>query len=177
LPVITMGPDPVIPVGTGIDLPVAYSSNIKLYNWTPTNNLSCTDCSIPYANPKFTSKYKVTVTDSNGCRTSSDVTVRVVCTDKNYFVPNTFTPNSDGVNDIFYPRGSSIDRIQSMRVFNRWGQLVFEKKNFTANSISDGWNGMFQGRPANMDTYVYVIEYLCENGEIVPVKGNVTLIR
>ncbi|HKH63558.1 MAG TPA: PKD domain-containing protein [Flavitalea sp.] len=177
LPVITMGPDPVIPVGTGIDLPVAYSRNIRLYNWTPTNNLSCTDCSIPYANPKFTSKYKVTVTDSNGCRTSSDVTVRVVCTDKNYFVPNTFTPNSDGVNDIFYPRGSSIDRIQSMRVFNRWGQLVFDKKNFTANSISDGWNGMFQGRPANMDTYVYVIEYLCENGEIVPVKGNVTLIR
>ena len=81
------------------------------------------------------------------------------------------------MNDIFYPRGSSIDRIQSMRLFNRWGQLVFEKKNFTANSITDGWNGMFQGRPANTDTYIYVIEYLCENGEIVSLKGNVTLLR
>ena len=177
LPVITMGPDPVIPVGTGIDLPVTYSSNIRVYTWSPTNNLSCADCPIPYANPKFTSKYKINVTDSNGCRANSDITVRVVCTDKNYYVPNTFTPNNDGMNDVFYPRGSSIDRIQSMRVFNRWGQLVFEKKNFTANSITDGWNGMFQGRPANMDTYVYIIEYLCENGEIVPVKGNVTLIR
>ena len=177
LPAVTMGPDPVIPVGTGVDLPVSYSGSIRLYNWTPTGNLSCPDCPIPYANPKFTSKYKVTVVDSNGCRASSDVTVRVVCTDKNYFLPNTFSPNNDGMNDVFYPRGSSIDRIQSMRVFNRWGQLVFEKKNFTANSMSDGWNGMFQGKPANMDTYVYVVEYLCENGEIVPVKGNVTLIR
>lgn len=177
LPVITMGPDPVIPVGTGIDLPVTYSNNIKLYTWTPTNNLSCTDCPVPYANPKFTSRYKISVTDSNGCRANSAVTVRVVCNDKNYFVPNTFTPNSDGMNDVFYPRGSSIDRIQSMRIFNRWGQIVFEKKNFMANSISEGWNGMYRGRPANSDTYVYIIEYLCENSEIIPIKGNVTLLR
>lgn len=177
LPVITMGPDPVIPVGTGIDLPVAYSNNIRLYSWSPPNTLSCNNCAVPYANPKFTTTYKVNVTDSNGCRTNSEVTVRVVCTDKNYFVPNTFTPNGDGVNDVFYPRGASITRIQSMRVFNRWGQMVFEKKNFMVNSISEGWNGMYQGRPANMDTYVYVIEYLCENGEIVPIKGNVTLVR
>ena len=81
------------------------------------------------------------------------------------------------MNDVFYPRGSSIDRIQSMRVFNRWGQVVFEKRNFTVNSINDGWNGNFQGRLANADTYVYVIEYLCDNGELVTLKGNVTLLR
>ncbi|MBC7828164.1 MAG: PKD domain-containing protein [Chitinophagaceae bacterium] len=177
LPVITMGPDPVIPVGTGIDLPVTYSNNIRLYSWSPSNNLTCIDCAVPYANPKFTTRYKVSVTDSNGCRANSDVTVRVVCNNKNYFVPNTFTPNGDGVNDVFYPRGSSIDRIQSMRVFNRWGQIVFEKKNFMVNSISEGWNGVHQGRPSSSDTYVYIIEYLCENGEIVPIKGNVTLLR
>ena len=172
-----MGPDPVIPVGTGVDLPVTYDKTMRFYTWTPPANLSCADCPVPFANPKFTTRYRVNVTDSNGCRANSDITVRVVCTDKNYFVPNTFTPNGDGMNDIFYPRGSSIDRIQSMRIFNRWGQVVFEKKNFMANSISEGWNGVHQGRPANTDTYVYIIEYLCENGEIVPVKGNVTLLR
>lgn len=177
LPVITMGPDPVIPVGTGIDLPVTYSGNMILYTWTPTKDLSCTNCAVPFANPKFTTRYKVAVTDSNNCRSSSDITVKVVCTDKNYFVPNTFTPNGDGVNDVFYPRGSSIDRIQSMRVFNRWGQVVFENKNFTANNLSEGWNGTFQGRPANTDTYIYTIEFVCENGEIIPYKGNVTLLR
>ena len=173
-----MGPDPVIPVGTGINLPVSYGSkNIKFYTWTPASNLSCQDCSVPYANPTFTTRYRVTVTDSNGCRSSDDVMVRVACTEKNYFVPNTFSPNGDGVNDVFYPRGASIDRIQAMRVFNRWGQIVFEKKNFTVNSITDGWNGTYQGKPANMDTYVYIIEYLCDNGEIVTLKGNVTLLR
>jgi len=177
LPVITMGPDPVIPVGTGINLPVTYSNTMRIYNWTPTNNLNCADCAFPFANPKFTTRYKVAVTDSNGCKATSDVTVRVVCNNKNYFVPNTFTPNGDGVNDVFYPRGASIDRIQSMRVFNRWGQIVFEKKNFTVNSIMEGWNGTFQGKPANADTYVYIIEYLCENAEIVTYKGNVTLLR
>ena len=177
LPVITMGPDPVITVGTGIDLPATYSNNIRLYSWTPASNLSCANCAVPFANPKFTTRYKVNVTDSNGCRASSDVNVRVVCTNKNYFVPNTFTPNGDGVNDIFYPRGASIDRIQAMRVFNRWGQVVFEKRNFMVNSMADGWNGMYQGRPANTDTYVFAIDFLCENGEIVNYKGNVTLIR
>jgi gliding motility-associated-like protein len=177
LPVITMGPDPVIPVGTGVDLPVTYNSNMILYTWTPTKDLNCTNCAVPYANPKFTTRYKISVTDSNNCKSSSDVTVNVVCNNKNYFVPNTFTPNGDGVNDVFYPRGSSIDRIQSMRIFNRWGQVVFEKKNFTANNLSEGWNGMFQGRPANTDTYIYTIEFVCENGEIIPYKGNVTLLR
>jgi gliding motility-associated-like protein len=177
LPVITMGPDPVIPVGTGIDLPVTYSSNMTVYTWTPPKDLSCIACAVPFANPKFTTRYKIAVTDSNGCRSNSEVTVRVVCNNKNYFVPNTFTPNGDGANDVFYPRGSSIDRVQSMRVFNRWGQVVFEKKNFMVNSTADGWNGTFQGRLANPDTYIYTIEFVCENGEIVPYKGNVTLLR
>jgi gliding motility-associated-like protein len=172
-----MGPDPIIPVGTGINLPVTYNSTMKQYTWTPAKDLSCTGCAVPFANPKFTTRYKIAVTDSNNCRASSEVMVNVVCNNKNYFIPNTFTPNSDGVNDVFYPRGSSIDRVQSMRVFNRWGEVVFEKRNFTVNSIQDGWNGMFQGRPANADTYIYTVEFVCENGQIVPYKGNVTLLR
>ena len=177
LPVITMGPDPVIPVGTGIRLPVSYGPLTRIYNWTPTRNLDCPTCPVPFANPKFTTRYQVSVTDSNGCVASSQVTVNVVCNDKNYFVPNTFSPNGDGVNDIFYPRGSSIDRIQSVRIFNRWGQLVFEKRNTMANNMADGWNGTYKGQPALPDTYVFIIEYICDNAEIIPVKGNVTLVR
>jgi gliding motility-associated-like protein len=177
LPIITMGSDPVIPVGTGIDLPVTYNSNMKSYTWTPTRDLSCISCDVPFANPKFTTRYKVSVVDSNNCRASNDITVNVVCNNKNYFVPNTFTPNGDGTNDVFYPRGSSIDRVQSMRIFNRWGQIVYEKRNFMVNSMADGWNGLYQGKPANMDTYIYTIEFICENAEIITYKGNVTLLR
>jgi gliding motility-associated-like protein len=64
-----------------------------------------------------------------------------------------------------------------MRVFNRWGEMVFERTNFLANDASLGWDGTMKGKPANMDTYVYIVEFVCDNSVIIPVKGNVTLIR
>jgi gliding motility-associated-like protein len=144
---------------------------------TPADNLSCSNCATPYANPRFTTKYNISVVDSNGCRATSSIVVRVICENRNYFVPNTFSPNNDGQNDVFYPRGNGLDRIQSMRIFNRWGELVFERKNFVPNSAAEGWNGMIRGKPAASDAYVYVIEVICDNAQIVQIKGNVTLIR
>lgn len=176
-PVVTVSSNPVIPVGTSISLPVSYSSNISSYTWTPPTQLSCTDCPVPVANPKSTTKYKIEVEDIYGCTGSNEVTVTVVCNEKNYFVPNTFSPNNDGVNDRFYPRGTGLTRVQSMRIFNRWGEMVFERKNFLANDASLGWDGTLKGKPGNMDTYVYIVEFVCDNSVIIPVKGNVTLIR
>lgn len=177
LPVINVLGNPTIPVGTGINLPVTYGPNIVTYNWSPPRNLSCLDCPVPFANPKSTTKYKVDVTDIYGCTSSGEVTVVVVCNEQNFFIPNTFSPNNDGNNDLFYPRGSGITRIQSMRIFNRWGELVFERRNFAANDPAMGWNGMHKGKKAETDAYVYVIELVCENSVIIPYKGNVTLIR
>jgi gliding motility-associated-like protein len=177
LPTIQHDPEIVIPVGAGMNLPITYSNNISTYTWTPEKSLSCTNCAIPFANPQFTTTYKIAVVDSNGCKAVSSIIVRVICVDKNYFIPNTFSPNNDGQNDVFFPRGSGVDRIQSMRIFNRWGEIVFEKKNFPANSQADGWNGMVRGKPAESDAYIYIIEVICDNGQIIPIKGNVTLIR
>lgn len=177
LPNINVVADPTIVLGTGISLPVTYSNNTMTWNWTPATGLSCTDCPIPYANPKFTTRYTVAVTDSNGCAATRDITVTVVCSNKNYFIPNTFSPNGDGQNDVFYVRGLSIDHVQSMRIFNRWGQMVFERRNFMANDISAGWNGTINGKPADQDVYVYVVELVCENATIIPYRGNVALIR
>jgi gliding motility-associated-like protein len=100
-----------------------------------------------------------------------------VCNEKNYFIPNTFSPNGDGTNDVFYPRGSGINRIFSMRIFNRWGELVFERKDFNANEAAAGWNGTVKGKPAEQDVYVYIIEFICDNATIIPYRGNVALIR
>lgn len=177
LPVINIVADPVVILGTGSTIPVTYSPNAMLYNWTPPTNLSCANCPNPYANPKFTTKYNVVVTDSNGCVASRDITVTVVCNNNNYFIPNTFSPNGDGQNDVFYVRGRSIDNVQSLRIFNRWGQMVFERRNFNANDPSSGWNGLINGKPADPDVYVYVAEVICENATIIPLRGNVALIR
>jgi gliding motility-associated-like protein len=177
LPVINVPEHPVITLGTGVKLPMSYSPNVQTYTWTPTAGLDCPTCPTPFATPKFNTTYKVNVVDSNGCVNSAEVNVAVVCNDKNYFVPNTFSPNGDGKNDVFYPRGQSIDRIQSMKIFNRWGELVFERRNFSVNSQSDGWNGTYKGKPATSDVYVYIVEFICENATIISYKGNVALIR
>ncbi|QEC42242.1 PKD domain-containing protein [Pseudobacter ginsenosidimutans] len=177
LPVITVQQDPVIPVGGSITLPVSYTGDIVSWNWVPAKDLSCNDCPNPVASPKFTTKYVVQVTDQYGCTNNQGITVNVQCNDKNYFVPNTFSPNNDGHNDRFYPRGSNITRINSMKIFNRWGELLFERRNFAANDPAAGWDGTAKGKPADPDVYIYVIEFICENAAIVPFRGNVMLLK
>lgn len=179
IPQITVAEDPVIPVTTGVTLPVTYGPEVISYHWTPAKNLSCTDCPTPFANPKLTTTYNVKVADQYGCTNTANVTVTTVCNGLNYFIPNTFSPNGDGVNDIFAPRGVGLTRVNSMRIFNRWGEMVFEKMNFMANdrTPTGGWDGYYKGKPASADVYVYIIEFVCENAAIVPVKGNVALVR
>jgi gliding motility-associated-like protein len=177
LPQINVPAEPTISLGSGISIPVTYSPGVSGYSWTPARDLSCTNCAAPIANPKLTTTYTVVATDTAGCTSTKDITIRVECNSNNYFVPNTFTPNGDGTNDVFFPRGTSLARVQSMRIFNRWGQMVFERRNFPANSAADGWDGRFNGKNATSDAYVYIVEFICDNGLIVPFKGNVTLIR
>jgi len=165
------------PVGFPITIPFTYSDNVTTWVWTPTENLDCTTCPNPVATLTFKHEYEVTVTDVNNCSATDSILIITICNDKNYFIPNTFSPNGDGVNDYFYPRGSNLYNIQSLRVFNRWGQVVFERKNFPANDATMGWDGKINGRPAPVDAYVYIAEVICNNAQVVALHGDVTLIR
>lgn len=176
-PAITVSGSTSVVVGAGIPMPVTYSDGVATYAWTPAKSLSCTDCAIPFADPKFTTTYNVRVEDIYGCSATQGITITVICNSTNYFVPNTFSPNGDGQNDVFMPRGRNIDRVNRMQIFNRWGELVFEKKNFMANDASAGWNGTYKGKPAAADVYVYLVEFVCDNASVVPFRGNVTLLR
>ncbi|HKO79007.1 MAG TPA: PKD domain-containing protein, partial [Chitinophagaceae bacterium] len=178
LPTAVPVQDPLtIASGSGGNILMNYTGNIVSYNWVPTTRLSCTNCPSPYANPQFTTKYNVQLEDRYGCKNSGDITVLVVCGKQNFFVPNTFSPNGDGRNETFYPKGTGLFRIKSMRVFNRWGEIVFEKKDFAANDPAAGWNGTYKGKTASPDAYIFTMEILCENNTVIPVKGNVTLLR
>jgi gliding motility-associated-like protein len=177
LPVINVTSPVSAPLGIPVRLPAVYSSGIVSYNWTPPTDLSCTNCPNPFAMPKFNTTYRVAVTDNNGCVSTASIDVFVSCNSNNYFIPNTFSPNGDGMNDRFYVRGTGINRIQTMRIFNRWGQMVFEKRFANPNNAADGWDGTFKGKPADADTYIYMIDIICENAQIITYKGDVTLIR
>ena len=89
-------------------------------------------------------------------------------------VPTAFTPNGDGINDIIYPGGWGIRKLYFFKVFNRWGQLVFE-----SNDLKIGWDGVFQGVPQNMETYVYQVsaETFLVSEPIISKSGTFKLIR
>jgi gliding motility-associated-like protein len=182
---ITINPNPTIkgpkemttPVGVPVTIPFTYSPDVTTWAWSPAANLSCTDCPNPAATLTFAQTYSVLVTDSNNCTDTASVLINTICNEGNYFLPNTFSPNGDGVNDYFYPRGSGLYNIQSLTIFNRWGQMVFQRKNFPANSETMGWDGTFNGKPAPMDAYVYIAEVICNNAQVVVLHGNVTLVR
>jgi gliding motility-associated-like protein len=176
LPVANIPPQLTIQSGFSVTIPAAYSANTISWSWSPPTGLSCTDCATPVAAPKFTTLYQVAFTDDNGCRNSSTVEIIVLCKNANVFMPNTFTPNSDGNNDVFYPRGRGLERVKMLRVFNRWGEVVFEKREFPVNDASAGWDGTYRGVKPKADVYVYQLEVFCENGEVIRLNGNVALV-
>ena len=176
LPTVNAGPDKII--GVGFSVPInPTGSTVVDYLWSPAAGLSCTNCYNTIASPKNTTAYTIKVTDSNGCKSKDEVTIIVVCNDKNVFIPNTFSPNNDGVNDWFFPRGTGLFNIQSMRIFNRWGEMVFQKVNLFPNDQFSGWNGKYRGTLLKSDVYTYIIEIVCENSAILSYKGNITLLQ
>lgn len=175
VPVVNAGADQTIPGGGSAFLNAA-GGGITGYKWRPSGSLNCDNCASVIATPKATTSYVVRVTNAGGCFAEDTVTVFVLCNNQNFFVPNTFSPNNDGMNDVFYPRGKGIERIKSLIIYNRWGERVFEKREFPVNDPSAGWDGRVNGKKANSDVYTYFIEIVCENNLLIPYKGNVTLV-
>jgi len=176
-PVISLAPNATINVGTSYQINATATTNIVSLNWTPSNSLSCSNCLSPAATPTKTTKYDLTAVNDGGCATTDSILIQVICNGANFFVPNTFSPNGDGVNDHFIINGVGLNVIPSITIYNRWGQIVFQKSNFAPNTPADAWDGTFNGQPAPSDVYVYTIQILCNNATLIPYHGNVTLIR
>ncbi len=143
------------------------------YNWNPNTNISCTDCKTPTISPSGEMIYTVEVMNSNGCMTKDSVILRplVDCLEDLLTVPTGFSPNGDGQNDELKALG--IAEINLFRIYNRWGELMFETTN-----PSEGWDGTFKSRPVNTDVFVWYIEAVCPiDGSIISKKGDVTLVR
>jgi gliding motility-associated-like protein len=174
---ITNGSNLIVQVGNSVKLITKSSADVTALKWTPGQWLSCATCPEPVATPKDNITYTVTATNQGKCSTSENITLGVVCGDANVFIPNTFSPNNDGSNDVFYPRGKGLYKIKSLKIFNRWGECVFDKKEMTPNNAADGWNGTYNGAQLPSDVYVYILEVVCENSVVFPFKGTISLMR
>ena len=177
LPTVDAGADITIAVGSSGQLKATASADVNSLQWSPSTYLSCNNCLEPHVSAKQTTTYKLEAKNAGGCKTTDEVTVSVICNNGNVYIPNTFTPNDDGMNDIFFPRGKGIYMVKSMRVFNRWGEVVFERLNFQANDASAGWDGTYKGHKLATDVYIYTCEIMCENNEIILYKGDITLLK
>jgi gliding motility-associated-like protein len=122
------------------------------YTWTPATDLNCINCIYPTSSSTVDITYTLTVEDNLGCFRVTNTFSIHVDPKATVDVPTAFTPNGDGTNDIIYVDGWGIKKLHYFRIFNRWGQLLFE-----SNDIKVGWDGVFNGVPQNMETYIYQV--------------------
>ncbi|MEO1715270.1 MAG: gliding motility-associated C-terminal domain-containing protein, partial [Bacteroidota bacterium] len=146
-------------------------------SWEPPLYLDCVDCPDPTVRPFESVEYTFTAVDSNGCVATDDLLVdlRKIF---DVYIPNAFSPNGDGVNDVFMIfGGKSVDVVLNFQVFDRWGERLYDARNFRTDDPRFGWDGTLSGRVMNPGVFVYFAEILYIDGTIVPVKGDVTLVR
>ncbi len=177
-PIVSL-PSPQI-LSTGTLFPIIQqitNGPIRNYIWTPNTDLDCSNCPSPTAFIRKDICYALEAENIYGCKGSDTFCIRVFCDNSQTFIPNTFTPDGDGFNDIFMVRAKGIKSVKQFRVFNRWGEIIFEKSNFSPNNPQFGWDGKIRGILATPDVFVYTAEVLCENDLSITYKGNVTLIR
>ncbi|MEP7373918.1 MAG: WG repeat-containing protein [Chitinophagaceae bacterium] len=178
IPTIELGPDLLLPTGTIHPFnPVTTKGPIVSWQWTPPTNLNCADCPDPSATIKNDITYHVSIENVYGCINSDSVNIKTFCEGSQVFIPNAFTPDGDGVNDILMVRAKGIDVVRSLRIFTRWGELVFEKTNFPPNSPAYGWDGKIRGVTAPAEVYVYTAEVTCDNLQTFTYKGNISILK
>lgn len=142
------------------------------YLWQPDENLSCGECPDPVFTADTTTTFIVQGISADGCVAFDSVTVRVL-PELKFDLPNAFSPNGDGKNDVFKPvyTGEIFNRYR-LRIFNRWGEEVFGTE-----TVGKGWDGVVEGKGLPSDVYVYVFEFTLANGEQGRENGEITLIR
>ena len=175
-PIVNAGPDQTILAGGFANL-FADAKYTDQYTWSPADDLSCNDCASPVATPKKTTTYTVFASNRYGCKAQDDVTIFVNCDNSLIYLANTFTPNGDGNNDRFYPQGKGVESVKRFRIFNRWGEMLYDAQDIPLNSEIHGWDGTFKGDQLNPDVFVYILEATCTSGEPMVIKGDVSLIR
>ena len=169
-PVITISTDSLtIWAGEQAQLQCFVSGDLASYSWTPASKLTDPFSLMPMTTPLMTNiTYQVTVVSTKSCIASKEVQVKVL---HKLYIPNSFTPNKDGINDVFrIPPGVPLE-LKDFSIYDRWGNRVF-----FSNDVNLGWDGIYKGSNAITGAYIYLIRGRYENQEII-LKGHAILIR
>jgi len=166
------GRDTAVVVGQTLQF---HATGGESYQWSPPTNLSGTTIPDPkavYSGDFDSIRYSLVVADSIGCTDDATVLVKIFRTNPRVFVPTAFTPNGDGRNDFVAPIAVGLTKLEYFRIYNRWGQLVFE-----TTMSGKGWDGRISGKEQASSSYVWIVKGTDFTGKVVFEKGTVTLIR
>ena len=176
-----LGDDVFLELGDGTELMaltnVPYDSLSQII-WSGINDMECPECPSQLVFPLVTTTYSVQIMDNNGCVAADDITV-YVDRRKGVYVPNGFSPNGDGINDLLlvFAKPGHVKSVRSFLIFSRWGESVFEYFNFLPNDPALGWDGSHRGQPLDAAVFVWFAEVEFVDGEVRVFEGDVSLVR
>jgi len=180
---VTLAPEIVVGLGDSIVLEPQVDGPFPIvdYSWESESGYNCTNCRNPVISPFETSIYTLSVADAMGCTGDSEILVRV-SKERKIFIPNVFTPNSDGFNDFFTIFTSAgVANIRSVKIFDRFGNQMYNRADLGSSSLGvDTWDGRVEhssNREANPGVYVYLVEVVFIDGRELLYRGDVTLLR
>lgn len=171
LPAPDAGLDSIISIAQGAQITFTPNGGFSNYDWW-ADNWACEGCPTPTVSPNETTIYTLIVTDSAGCTSTQQVLLRVMnnC-EGNFAIPTAFSPNNDGHNDEFRILHQGDLQLIDFKVFNRWGEIVFETED-----PNKGWNGIYKGVTQELAVFAYYARMTCGE-EVKTLIGNVTLVH
>jgi len=176
---LNLGPDRQVELGASLKLrPETTSRTEELtYLWSSSaGEVSCPDCFELLAEPRSDTWYHLTATDTAGCFVKDSVFVQVI-KDRRVFLPNAFSPNGDGINDHFYLQSKRTETVLDFKVFDRWGNLLFENSGFYTNDLSQGWDGRFRGKALPGGVYYFAASIRFLDKEVERLIGEVEIVK
>jgi len=177
--IVDAGPDQTVDLGfsTTISATVSPSGSVVTTQWIPDTLLSCSTCLNLSLTPPGQTTYTIEVVDEDGCIATDEITI-FVRDNRPVYIPNAFTPNGDGINDFFSVfAGPASTQVNLMQIYDRWGELVWEKEDFPINAEIDGWDGKFRGQQSHEGVYVYYALIGFIDGKELLFEGDLTLLR
>ncbi|MGI9160669.1 MAG: PKD-like domain-containing protein [Saprospiraceae bacterium] len=167
-------------IQAGADFVLLAQTNLTAWDtliWSPLPDPACPNCLQQAWRPQATAVYIATIVDTFGCRASDTLLVSV---DKTRFlyIPNAFSPNDDGFNDFFQlGAGPGIGDLEILRIYDRWGGLLYELDAPVPAGQWPGWDGMSRGEKIEPGVYIYYLRVQTADGDIIEKSGDVTILR
>lgn len=153
-----------------LDLEVDLDDDFQV-QWIPSIGLNCSSCLNPVASPSSTTQYNVLITTESGCILQLLTTIYVDKDCDSVHFPTLFSPNNDGINDLFCPLGSCIESV-NYKIYNRWGENIF-----SSTSVNNCWDGTYKGEKVNSGVYVYKCSSILSNGRLVENSGQINVLK